>query len=89
LEPESRISAAAVEAEKHNPKVVGKEEVCGDQGQGDGKEGDAPRKMEPTPEAMGKFMDLSLPSSQQEICEPSEVLYGKNTLETVVISSST
>jgi hypothetical protein len=37
LKPEFRISAAAVEAEKHKPKVVGKEQVCGDQGQGDGK----------------------------------------------------
>jgi hypothetical protein len=39
LKPEYRLSAAAVEAEKHNPKVVGKEEVCGDQGKGNGKEG--------------------------------------------------
>jgi hypothetical protein len=41
LKPESRLSAANVEAEKHNPKVVGKEELYGDQDQGDGKEGDA------------------------------------------------
>jgi hypothetical protein len=34
--------------------------------------------MEPPLEAMGKFMDISLPSSKQEFCEPSEVLYGKN-----------
>jgi hypothetical protein len=27
-----------VEAEKHNPKVAGKEKECGDKGQGDGKE---------------------------------------------------
>jgi hypothetical protein len=27
-----------VEAEKHNPKVAGKEKECGDQGQSDGKE---------------------------------------------------
>jgi hypothetical protein len=39
LKPESRISAAAVEAEKHNPKVAGKEEECWYQGQGNGKEG--------------------------------------------------
>jgi hypothetical protein len=39
LKPEFRRSAAAAEAKKHNPKVVGKEEECGDQGQGDGKEG--------------------------------------------------
>jgi hypothetical protein len=55
LKPEWRLSAAAVEAEKHNPKVVGKEKVCGDQGQGDGKDGGAPRKMELPPEAMGFF----------------------------------
>jgi hypothetical protein len=30
-----------VEANNHNPKVVCKEDVCGYQGQGDGKEGDA------------------------------------------------
>jgi phage terminase small subunit len=28
LKPESRLSAAAVEAEKYNPKVAGKEEEC-------------------------------------------------------------
>jgi hypothetical protein len=39
LTPESRPSAAAVEAEKRNPKVAVKEKECGDQGQGDGKEG--------------------------------------------------
>jgi hypothetical protein len=39
LKPESRISAAAVEAEKHNPKVVGNEEECWDQVQGNGKGG--------------------------------------------------
>jgi hypothetical protein len=33
-----------VEGEKHNPKVVRKGDVCGDQGQGDGKEGDASSK---------------------------------------------
>jgi hypothetical protein len=81
LKPESRLSAAAVESKKHNPKVVGKEEVCGDQGQGYGKEGGAQRKMEPPLEAMGKFMDLSLPRSQKEFCGPSEVLCGKNTPE--------
>jgi hypothetical protein len=37
---------------------------------------------------MGKFMDLSLPRSQQEICEPSEVLYGKNTPVAMAKSSS-
>jgi hypothetical protein len=41
LTPESKPSAAAVEAEKHTPKVAGKEKEYGDQGQGqgDGKEG--------------------------------------------------
>jgi hypothetical protein len=47
------------------------------------KEGGLPRKNEPPPEAMGKFMDLSLPSSQQEFCEPSKVLYGESTLEDI------
>jgi hypothetical protein len=42
--PEWRLSAAAVEAEKHNSKVVGKEEVCGDKGQGDGKGRRSPKK---------------------------------------------
>jgi hypothetical protein len=37
LKTESRLSAAAVEAEKHNHKVIRKEEECGDQGKGDGK----------------------------------------------------
>jgi hypothetical protein len=86
LQPESRLSAAAVEAEKHNPKVIGKEEVCRDQGQGNGKEGI--KKMKPMREAMGKFMDLSLPSSQQEFCDPSEVLYRKNTPEAMAKASS-
>jgi hypothetical protein len=44
LKPESRLSAAAVEAKKHNPKAVGTEEECVDQGQGDEKEGDASYK---------------------------------------------
>jgi hypothetical protein len=39
LTPESRPSAAAVEAEKHNPKVAGKKKEYGDQGQGYVKEG--------------------------------------------------
>jgi hypothetical protein len=38
LSPESRPSAAAVKAEKHNPKVAGKKQEYGDQVQGDGKE---------------------------------------------------
>jgi hypothetical protein len=38
LSPESRPSAAAVEAEKHNPNVTGKKQEYGDQVQGDGKE---------------------------------------------------
>jgi hypothetical protein len=38
LTPESRLSAAAVEAENHNPKLLGKEEACGDQGKVDVKE---------------------------------------------------
>jgi hypothetical protein len=38
LSLESRPSAAAVEAEKHNPKVAGKKQEYGDQVQGDGKE---------------------------------------------------
>jgi hypothetical protein len=38
LSPGSRPSAAAVEAEKHNPKVSGKKQDYGDQVQGYGKE---------------------------------------------------
>jgi hypothetical protein len=38
LSPESRPSAAAVEAENHNPKVAGKKQKYGDQIQSDGKE---------------------------------------------------
>jgi hypothetical protein len=38
LSPESRPSAAAVEAEKHNPKVAGEKQEYGDQVQGNGKE---------------------------------------------------
>jgi hypothetical protein len=38
LKPESRISAAAMAAERLNPKVIGKEEVRVDPGQGYGKE---------------------------------------------------
>jgi hypothetical protein len=38
LTPELRPSAAAVEAEKHNPKVAGQKKEFGDQGQGDGNE---------------------------------------------------
>jgi hypothetical protein len=44
--------------------------------------------MEPPQETMGKFMDLSQSISQQEFCEPSEVLYGKNTTEAMAKSSS-
>jgi hypothetical protein len=44
--------------------------------------------MEPPPEAMGKFMDISPPSSQQEFCEPSEVLYRMNTPEAMAKSPS-
>jgi hypothetical protein len=39
LKAESRPFAAAVAAEKHNPKVAGKEEECWDQGKCNGKEG--------------------------------------------------
>jgi hypothetical protein len=38
LSPELRPSAAAVEDEKHNPKVAGKKQEYGDQVQGNGKE---------------------------------------------------
>jgi hypothetical protein len=38
LTPELRPSAAAVEADKHNPKVAGKKQEYGYQVQGDGKE---------------------------------------------------
>jgi hypothetical protein len=38
LTPESRPSAADVEAEKNNPKVAGKKKESGDQVHGDGKE---------------------------------------------------
>jgi hypothetical protein len=65
--------------------VVGKEDIYGE-GQGDGKKGGTPRKMEPLLEAMGKFMGCLLPSSQQEFCEPSEVLYVKNTPEAMAKS---
>jgi hypothetical protein len=39
LKPELKISSAAVEAGKHNPKVTGKEEVRVAQGQGRVQEG--------------------------------------------------
>jgi hypothetical protein len=46
LSPEYRPSAAAVEAEKHNPKVEGKKQESGDQVQGDGKEElDSPKQL--------------------------------------------
>jgi hypothetical protein len=75
LKPESRLSAAAVKNEKHNPKRVGKEGLYGDQGQVDGKEGDDSSKQltdfhnqkdefqdqlcAPTPEAMAKNVRLA------------------------------
>jgi hypothetical protein len=46
LTPESRPSASALEAEKHNPKVTGKKQEYGDRGQGDGKEEyDSPKQL--------------------------------------------
>jgi hypothetical protein len=75
LKPELRPSEAAVEAEKHNSKVTGKEKECGDLGQGDGKEGydsskqrmDARNQKDEfqdqlgasTPEAMAKNVPMS------------------------------
>jgi hypothetical protein len=43
LKPESRISAAAMAAERRNPNVIGNEEMRVDPGQGYGKEGGSPR----------------------------------------------
>jgi hypothetical protein len=46
MSPESMPSAAAVEAEKHNPKVAGKKQEYGDQVQGNGKEEfDSPKQL--------------------------------------------
>jgi hypothetical protein len=81
LTPELRISSAAVEAVKNNPKVTGKEDGRVAPGQGCGQEGDVSRKMASTPEAMGNFVDASLTSSHQVSCGPFDVLYGKDTLE--------
>jgi hypothetical protein len=57
LKPELKISSAAVEAEKHNPKVTGKKECRGTQEQGGEQEGGILKNMKSTPEAMGKFLD--------------------------------
>jgi hypothetical protein len=73
LTPESRPSAAAVEAEKHNPKVAGKKQESGDQVQGDEKEAfDSPKQFPDahneefqdqlrasTPEAMPKHFPVA------------------------------
>jgi hypothetical protein len=58
LTPESRPSAAAVEAEKHNPKVAGKKKEYGDQGQGDVKEGyDSSKQLPDAHNHKDKFQD--------------------------------
>jgi hypothetical protein len=57
LTPELNISSAAVEAEKHSPKVKGKKERRGTQEKGGESKGGILKNLAPTPEAMGKFMD--------------------------------
>jgi hypothetical protein len=65
LSPESRPSAAAVEAEKHTPKVAGKKKESGDQVQGDGKEEfDSPQQL---PDAHNEEFQDQLRASMLEV----------------------
>jgi hypothetical protein len=64
LSLESTPSAAAVEADKHNPKVAGKKQESGDQGQGDGKEEyDSPKQF---PDAHKDEFQYQLRASKPE-----------------------
>jgi hypothetical protein len=68
LTPESRPSAAAVEAEKRNPKVAGKKKEYGGQRQDDGKEGyDSSKQLPDAQNHNDKFQD-QLRASTPEAC---------------------
>jgi hypothetical protein len=103
LKPEPRISSAALVAARHSPKARQEaKKPSRDRSMRPyldqfkiaspvrGQEGGSSRKtLGSTPEAMGKFLELSLTGPSQISCVSSEVIHGQNPPETMGKFSST
>jgi hypothetical protein len=77
FKPELKISLAAVEWVKHNPKMTGKEEGKLAQGQDCGQEGGFKKNMASTPEAIGIFWILFSQVPTKYIMGPVTCYTGK------------